>query len=208
MVSNVRSLYFHSLIIILDVLDAFKADAKPKRPAPQPPTKVSGAPAGAPQVASLEEDPADLFGPEFAAQLQAGMEELLNELGHAPKEGEDPKELAAMREAWEKMLVAGMDSGGADPTGAGLSGLFGAGATPAGPPPPPVPVAPKGASLNSSKPHPTAGPSTSTASESKDEDFQATIRQAMEKLKESDEALKVHIFAILRTILSLFLHRR
>lgn len=180
-------MHHHRLIVLSDVLDSFKADTKPKRPAPPPPTNPSGSSAtvNAPGGPRLEEDPADLFGPEFAAQLQAGMEELLNELGHGPPEGEDPKEFAAMREAWEKMLISGMDAQGTVPTGVDPSGIFSTSAAP-----PSVP-APKPASSSSSKAPPVAGPSTSKPTGSKDEDFQKTIRQAMDKLKESDETLKV-----------------
>lgn len=185
MVSLARLIHAYSLISIADVLDAFKANEKPKRPAPQPPANPSAPSAGPTQGSSLEDDPADLFGPEFAAQLQVGMEELLKELGQAPQDGEDPKEIAAMREAWEKMLLAGMDERGTESIG-DLSGVSGGA--------PPTAANPT-SSKNTTRSQP--GPSTSSTSNlnsSGDADFQKTIRQAMEKLKESDEALKVFPF--------------
>jgi hypothetical protein len=165
-----------SLKLILDVLDAFKADSKPKRSAPQPPTDPSVSSSRPRKNSTLEEDPADLFGEEFAAQLQEGMAELLKELGQAPKDGEDPHEIAEMRKAWERMLVASMDGGDADSVK--LPGVFG------GTPP----------STNSGPPPSKDAPAISKAessSKSGEKDFQQTIRQAMEKLKNSEEALKV-----------------
>ncbi|KAF8315010.1 hypothetical protein DL93DRAFT_956661 [Clavulina sp. PMI_390] len=107
------------------------------------------------------------------------MEELLTSLGQGPQNGEDPKELAAMREAWEKMLIAGMD--GADP-GSAFGGL-----------PPGQPSAPAAApstSAPSSTSAPVPGPSKPTPAQAKNEAFQDSIRQAMDKLKESEETLK------------------
>lgn len=162
-----------SLKLILDVLDAFDADSKPKRSAPQLPTDPTPSSSGPKKNITPEEDPADLFGEEFAFQLQEGMAELLKELGQAPKDGEDPHEIAEMRKAWERMLVAGMDSGGAD--GVGLPGVL-TGAPPA---------------TNSGPPLPKDSSTAGSSSKSGGNDFQNTIRQAMEKLKDSEEALKV-----------------
>ena len=104
------------------------------------------------------------------------MEDLLAELGRSgPEPGEDPKEAEEMRKAWEKMLVAGMDEKG--------TGLFGVDGPPANPP-----SAPASNALGPS----AAGPSTSTTAQAKTElEFQKTIRQAMEKMKGSEEQLKV-----------------
>src|SRR5271170_946485 len=71
-----------------DVLDAFKTDAKPTYHTTLPPRDVT--PSSDPKTGLiLEEDPADLFGKEFDAQLQAGMEEWLKELGHPSKAGKE-----------------------------------------------------------------------------------------------------------------------
>lgn len=165
--------------------NASKAAAPPTRPAPKPST-TSG-----PNTNAGEEDPADLFGPEFAQQLQAGMEELLRELGQAPSsEGaageEDPEELKAMREAWEKMLIAGMD--GTDDGGLSAAMLGGAVPKAAGPVPPPSAYKSSSAASKSLPSTSAAGSSTSKPSE---DNFQEKIRQAMDKLKESEDNVKV-----------------
>lgn len=106
------------------------------------------------------------------------MTELLKELGQAPKDGEDPQEIEEMRQAWEKMLISGMDAGGAD--GVNLPGVFGGTPPTAGPAPPP----PKAKDVS-------ADSKSGSSSKPDGNDFQKTIRQAMEKLKDSEEALKV-----------------
>lgn len=161
--------------------------APPTRPAPKP-SSTSASNATMPPTG--EEDPADLFGPEFAQQLQAGMEELLRELGQAPSGDEageeNPEELKAMREAWEKMLVAGMD--GTDDGGLSAGILGGTSPTTAKPINPSSASKPTSSTSKSGPTTSTAGPSTSKTG---DDNFQDKIRQAMDKLKESEDTLKV-----------------
>ena len=103
---------------------------------------------------------------------------MLKELGQSPKEGEDPQEIKEMREAWEKMLISGMDAGGAG--GVNLPGMSGGTPPTAGPAPPP-----------SKAKDDSAGSKSESSSKPDGNDFQKTIRQAVEKLKDSEEALKV-----------------
>lgn len=132
-----------------------------------------------------QEDPVDLFGADFAAELQSGMEELLAELGKAPAvPGEDPKEIEEMRKAWEKMMIAGMNASGVDENDP--SSLFSAGVNP-------LASAPSAPTAKSAGPS-AAGPSGSSSEAKAEAEFQKTIRQAMEKLKDSEEHLKVRTF--------------
>ena len=170
------STYGHATLnLIIDVLDAFKVDSNPNGPASQPPTDPPASSSTPGADSTSGEDP-NLFGEEFAAQLQEGMTELLKELGQAPKDGEDPNELANMREAWEQMLIAGMD--GAD--GINLSSML------SGTPPATNSTSPPLKAKDAPTPS-KAGPSSKPS----ENNFQETIRQAMEKLKDSEDVLKV-----------------
>lgn len=149
------------------------AAPKATKSAPPAGAAASGSSAGAPGAG--EDNPLDIFGADFAKELQAGMAEWLQELGKGPQEGEDPDELLAMREAWEKMLIAGMD--GTDGAGETLGeGAF------VGPPPPPLPT---------SKPPVPPVASGSRAKDPASEKFQDKINSALEKLKDSEETLRV-----------------
>jgi hypothetical protein len=121
------------------------------------------------------------------------MEEWLKEIGkEVPKDSEEAKELVQMREAWEKMLIAGMN--GADVDENDPASLFSSGGLS-------NPLAPATASGTKSVPvaepsAPRQSPSSPYATKA-NSDFQSTIRQAMEKLKNSESNLKVSaIFSI------------
>ena len=102
---------------------------------------------------------------ELAKQLAEGMESFMRRLAEehpdqAPDEGE-----RKFQEAWEKMLIDGMNNMGSD-------GLLGPDST-----------------------DKSSEPADSTSKKSLD-DFQASVLQAMEKLKDSDSTLHVRLFLI------------
>jgi peroxin-19 len=158
-----------------DLLDDFAA------PAPAPPTST----APKPTVAGAE----PVWGPagatpavddEFAAQLAAGMEALMRELGApgAPVPGAGggpaPPQTAAERAqaeklaaAWEAMLVEGMDAASASGSGAGASAGTDTAATAA----------------------PAAG--AGTEHEEPADAFQKTIREAMARMQDNEAGLRV-----------------
>lgn len=104
------------------------------------------------------------FPEDVARELAEGMEKLMRELSGGAGAGassEDPEEARKRAQAWEKMLVDGMNGTHEDTLGP--------------------------------EQRPKAGPSTEDA-------FQASILQAMEKLKNSDSAL--HVGLALRKLLA------
>jgi len=132
-----------------DILDEFTPQEAPK-PAPVPSTSTSTA-----AKASISAPPAVAddfnaeFADEFAKQMEAALREMGGDLGGVPSSsdgsaGEDGQN-EALRKAWEKILVDGMNGVGED----------------------------------------------QSAAESGPEDpFQKNIREAMERLKKSDETLQ------------------
>jgi peroxin-19 len=153
---------------IADLLNEFETP-----PAPPPPPTVattSGSlttPNGPPTIAP---DIMDALSDDFASELARGMESLMRELGvpDEPTSGEDDPEEShkLLKAAWEAMLLEGLG----DETGSGeASGSRNAG-------------------NKVSKDDQVSGKEDSRDTET---DFQRKIRQAMDKLKESETDLKV-----------------
>ena len=148
-----------------DVLDQFNA---PPRPAPKPPAAVppstTATPSGPDAAASGSSTVLpDVLSEDFAAELAAGMEALMRDLGKPSSSSED----AAAREAWEKMLIAGME----EATKGGID-MFGAPDFPA------TGTAP-------ARPAPTEAPPENV------DEFQRKILEAMQKLKTSEDNIQV-----------------
>ena len=170
-------------IIDIDVLSQFPTSSKP----PAAPTKPSPAPASATAAtpekkqkdtktkpdahklpSSLEDlDISEDFAKELADGMAALMREIAAEAGEKPEEKlpkasqEDLEREAKFRKAWEDMLVEGMN-GALDGEDVGGKG--------------------KTAAAKSGEEQKADVP---------DDGFQASIRKAMEKLKESDSSLQV-----------------
>jgi hypothetical protein len=112
---------------------------------------------------------------DFAKELAAGMEQLMRELGVPTTQTE--KDEAEFKKAWEKMLVGELNGSGEGGGGGiddetldgifGLKDLGGAGA---------------GAG---------AGGAAKGKEKVAEDEFQKKIKQAMEKLKDSDDSAKV-----------------
>ncbi|KAG8898139.1 Peroxisome chaperone and import receptor [Tulasnella sp. 403] len=154
-----------------DVLEQFSQPPpppKPSRPAHGPPPPPSADDVG------LDDD--------FAAELAAGMESLMKELAAAGVEGPppDPAKEKEMREAFEKMLIADLE-GGPNPF-EGLSDPFKGN-------PSPAPSAPPRPGTSNARANPTAS-SASGSSSKVDDAFQRTIKEAMDRLKTSEDTLK------------------
>ena len=170
--------------IDIDVLSQFPTSSKP----PAALTKASPAPAPAPATATPEKKPKDTktkpdarklpssledldISEDFAKELADGMAALMREIaaeaGDKPEEKlpkasqEDLEREAKFRKAWEDMLVEGMN-GALDGEDVGGKG--------------------KTAAAKSGEEQKADVP---------DDGFQASIRKAMEKLKESDSSLQV-----------------
>ncbi|THH27139.1 hypothetical protein EUX98_g7046 [Antrodiella citrinella] len=163
-----------------DVLDQFSAPAPSKPPTtgtPSKPSPATSAPAPSAQPAAAKPklglDDLNLSD-DFASELAKGMAELMREIASeaspAPEggaSGEDKEAEAKFRKAWEDMLIGEMDSMGAGVPGEGVyPGVAG-----------------------------TEGKGKATAAEAGkrevgDDDFQKSIRKAMEKLKESETNLQ------------------
>ncbi|KAJ7619405.1 Pex19 protein family-domain-containing protein [Roridomyces roridus] len=104
-----------------DVLDQFKTSPAPPPPTasnsssgrPRTNTRVDAPPISVPGsgLENLPEGDEDALAADFAAELAKGMESLMREIGSAagvPASGEAGAE-AALKAAWEAMLVEGMD---------------------------------------------------------------------------------------------------
>ncbi|KAF7970149.1 hypothetical protein HWV62_24930 [Athelia sp. TMB] len=146
---------------------------------PPSPTPGSSFPQSTNEPTKADEEGAE-EDEDFARELQRGMEALMRELVPGPPLGGAPAaattgaagtkeeiraQEAAFKAAWEAMLVEGMD--GMAPGAGGSSSA--------------VPGATEFPGVGSSKPKDAAG---------KPKDFQAGIRAAVDKLKESESALK------------------
>lgn len=119
----------------------------------------------------------DDLGPDFAAELAAGMESLMKELaGSTAGVTVDPERERDMREAWEKLIISDLEGGPAGLLGKDLPEFKGASS---------------GAGATSAAAAGKAGTSTPGAGNAADEAFQKTIREAMDRLKTSDDSLKV-----------------
>ncbi|KAG8888720.1 Peroxisome chaperone and import receptor [Tulasnella sp. 332] len=140
-------------------------DTKPKYGPPLPP---SFDPASTGDVAG------DL-GPDFAAELAANMESLMKELvGDDPAmtAGVNPEEDREMREAWEKLIIGDLEG---DPMAASMSQDF-----------------PEFKGKSKLEGREKAGSTTAAAGLASEDAFQKTIREAMDRLKTSDDSAKAN----------------
>ncbi|KDQ10644.1 hypothetical protein BOTBODRAFT_35973 [Botryobasidium botryosum FD-172 SS1] len=159
-----------------DVLDQFSPPPKlATAPAPSKTTEASKAAKSSTKAAGPAAD-LDLDD-DFAKELAAGMEALMKELGGgtgAADDTLDPEQQEAFKKAWEQMLASELDA-----SGVGAEDMFG---TPAGSAKPksaekvgkPVEKEDVKGKGSQSQPQPAA-------------DFQDTIKEAMRKLKRSDD---------------------
>ncbi|GLB40865.1 putative mfs polyamine transporter [Lyophyllum shimeji] len=171
----------------------------PRLPAPPPPTATFGRPRTNTRGAGLdptEEMDEDALSAEFARELAKGMESLMREIsggslpGEERKDGEgqgqgeagkgkdgDEEETARMfKAAWEKMLVEEMNGMGAgDKSLEGLQEFLGQG---------------QGAAKDAAAGKGKAAEGQSTAGAGTTSDFQSKIRQAMDRIRESESNLQ------------------
>lgn len=156
-----------------DVLDQFSkpqakpapASTKPQYGPPLPPTFDPASTGG------LEGE----LGSDFAAELAANMESLMKELvGDDPPmtANVNPEEEKEMREAWEKLIIGDLEG---DAMASAMTRDF-----------PEF----KGKSKSDGK----AKTATATAGPASEDAFQKTIREAMDRLKTSDDSAKVCLF--------------
>lgn len=131
----------------------------------------SGAKPNLDATTELDEDE---LSAEFSRELAKGMESLMREIGAGeglgPEGANDEETQRAFKAAWEKMLVEGMDGMGGNDL-AGLEEFMGQD---------------QGISRNIGGP---SAPGTSAEAN----DFQNKIKQAMDKLKESESNLQVRV---------------
>ncbi|KAH6901564.1 peroxin19 Pex19p [Coprinopsis sp. MPI-PUGE-AT-0042] len=177
-----------------DVLDEFSPKAPPPTAAPhatssyvspapgRPRTntrvdaKPSSTPGRGPPLDPQAEVDEDELSSEFAKELAKGMESLMKEItADAPKAGGDKDGLGddeaskALKAAWEAMLIEGMNGKGGDELLPGLGELLG--------------DKPPGAAS-------TSGAPSSSTGQAVPENFQGRLKQAMDKMKESEDSLR------------------
>jgi peroxin-19 len=127
-----------------------------------------------PSVKDEEIDEED-FAKQFAAEMEAFMKGLVDPGSKPSAEPVDPeaaKQAEALRKAWEQLLVEDLEGEEED-------ALM---ATPA--------VA------SGSKPKPKSTESSKEPTSKVEDEFQNAVKQAMEKLKESDDSSKVRNFSV------------
>lgn len=149
-------------------MDQFTAPSKPA-PAPPPQPAPFAKPTDATKALNAQ-DPLDEEIPDdFAKELAAGMESLFRDLGATGGAGGGTEQDEAFKKVWEELMIQDLEGMG------GLPGTGGAGASGSG----------------------AAGGGAGVAGAAGAEDaFQRTIKQAMEKLKDSDETAKVSFLAL------------
>ncbi|KDQ51862.1 hypothetical protein JAAARDRAFT_40687 [Jaapia argillacea MUCL 33604] len=164
-----------------DVLDQFTSPASPKIPGPPPPTSIPTASITSPVIptavlksTTAAPNPLEDIDEDFARELAKGMESLMAEIAASGSGGagsagaggetEEEEKEKAFRAAWEAMLIEGMDE------------AIGA-------------KKPEGADAKKGKGGEKVGSGSGTKPEEEDA-FQKTIRQAMDKLKESESSLQ------------------
>jgi len=177
-----------------DVLDQFNADPQanysPSIPSAPPPTasttttfhrprtntRVDAPPQSIPgtrkaQLNATSELDENALSAEFTRELSKGMESLMREIADSSGDtegGEEQENIRAMKVAWEKMLVEGMNGEGGDAGLSALGELLGQGGVGPG----------------------DNGKSAEGGKSGESNDFQKKIKAATERLKKSESELQ------------------
>lgn len=167
---------------MLDQFNAPAASSSSSKPVAAPTTSTAAS-------ASKKDEEVDDedFARQFAAEMEAFMQGLVNPEGKedGPIDPKAADQAEALRKAWEQLLVDDLEAmdlktreDDDESTGSEISG-------------PKVPEEAKAKAKPETKAKSGLGTSSQASTSQAEDEFQKAVRQAMEKLKESDDSNKV-----------------